>query len=258
MLNQRSLRSFKRCESFVQLSTRSLSYSSIEGSSGTVTNTGERRVTRDLIPEEIVKELNKHVIGQEEAKKAVAIALRNRWRRRQLKDDLLSKEISPMNILMSGPTGSGKTEIARRLAKISHSPFLKVEATKFTEIGIYGSNTDSMIKDLTDVAVEMERERAQQENAQAAKERALERLVDLLVIKDTETRAQIKQQIAKGELNERKVFVQLKPKRLQRRPHNVSMIPKSSRLSILSPSDSCRQNTSNSSLLAYWNGEYDD
>lgn len=100
----------------------------------------------DLIPEDVVRELNKNIVGQEEAKKAVAVALRNRWRRRQLSDPTLRAEIAPMNILMSGPTGTGKTEIARRLAKLANSPFLKVEATKYTEVGIYGANAESMIK----------------------------------------------------------------------------------------------------------------
>ncbi|TMW56810.1 hypothetical protein Poli38472_006820 [Pythium oligandrum] len=170
--------------------------------------------TPDLIPEEVVHELNKHIIGQEDAKKAVAIALRNRWRRRQLKNDVLRAEISPMNILMSGPTGSGKTEIARRLAKISHSPFLKVEATKFTEVGIYGANAESMVKDLVDVAVDMERDRAQKRNAAAARERAIDRLVDLLAgstqLSDS-ARATLREQIASGKADHRRVSVKLRP-----------------------------------------------
>jgi ATP-dependent HslUV protease ATP-binding subunit HslU len=169
----------------------------------------------DLIPEEVVHELNKYIVGQEDAKKAVAIALRNRWRRRQLKSDTLRAEISPMNILMSGPTGSGKTEIARRLAKISGSPFLKVEATKFTEVGIYGANTDSMVKDLVDVAVDMERDRMQKQNAAAARARAIDRLVDLLAKESTTAvseaaRATLRDQIASGKADARRVRVTLR------------------------------------------------
>lgn len=167
----------------------------------------------DLIPEDVVRELNKHIVGQEDAKKAVAIALRNRWRRRQLKDDVLRAEISPMNILMSGPTGSGKTEIARRLAKMTDSPFLKVEATKYTEVGIYGANTESMVKDLVDVAVDMERDRASKQHATAAKERAINRLVELLSTPTTlsdSARETLREQIASGEADHRYVHVKFK------------------------------------------------
>lgn len=164
-----------------------------------------------------MRELDKHIIGQEEAKKAVAIALRNRWRRRQLRSDVLRAEISPMNILMSGPTGSGKTEIARRLAKIAHSPFLKVEATKFTEVGIYGANTESMVKDLVEVAVDMERDRVQKLNAAAARARAIDRLVAMLAsaspdMSDT-ARAMLSEQVASGKADHRRVFVKLQPLR---------------------------------------------
>lgn len=168
----------------------------------------------DLIPEDVVRELNKHIVGQEDAKKAVAIALRNRWRRRQLQDDVLRAEISPMNILMSGPTGSGKTEIARRLAKMTDSPFLKVEATKYTEVGIYGANTESMIKDLVDVAVDMERDRATKQHAAAARARAVERLVELLATPTTlsdAARATLREQITTGAADHRYVHVKLKP-----------------------------------------------
>uniref|UniRef100_K3X685 AAA+ ATPase domain-containing protein n=1 Tax=Globisporangium ultimum (strain ATCC 200006 / CBS 805.95 / DAOM BR144) TaxID=431595 RepID=K3X685_GLOUD len=167
----------------------------------------------DLIPEDVVRELNKYIVGQEDAKKAVAIALRNRWRRRQLKDVVLRAEISPMNILMSGPTGSGKTEIARRLAKMTDSPFLKVEATKYTEVGIYGANTESMIKDLVDVAVDMERDRAAKQHAAAARERAINRLVDLLsgptTLSDA-ARESLRDQIGSGQADNRFVNVKLK------------------------------------------------
>ena len=110
-----------------------------------------------MTPREIVSELNKHIIGQDEAKRAVAIALRNRWRRMQLPEELRA-EITPKNILMIGPTGVGKTEIARRLAKLANAPFIKVEATKFTEVGYVGRDVESIVRDLVDVAVKMYRE----------------------------------------------------------------------------------------------------
>ena len=111
----------------------------------------------ELTPRQIVTELDRYIIGQEEAKKSVAIALRNRWRRLQVPADLQS-EIVPKNILMIGPTGVGKTEIARRLAKLAHAPFIKVEATKYTEVGYVGKDVESMIRDLTSVARKMVRE----------------------------------------------------------------------------------------------------
>lgn len=174
----------------------------------------------DLIPEDVVRALDKHIVGQQEAKKAVAVALRNRWRRRQLRDDSLRAEIAPMNILMSGPTGTGKTEIARRLARLADSPFLKVEATKFTEVGIYGTNTESMVKDLVDVAVDMERDRAEKKHAAAAHARAVDRLVELLAgehAPDAATRAKLRDQIASGAADNRQVQVQLKPLRKKAR-----------------------------------------
>ena len=113
--------------------------------------------TVNLSPREIVSELDRHIVGQQEAKRAVAIALRTRWRRSQVPAGLRN-EITPKNILMIGPTGVGKTEIARRLAKLAHAPFIKVEATKFTEVGYVGREVDSIIKDLAEVAVKMTRE----------------------------------------------------------------------------------------------------
>ncbi|HET8816726.1 MAG TPA: AAA family ATPase, partial [Pseudidiomarina sp.] len=106
----------------------------------------------DMTPREIVDELNRHIIGQDNAKKAVAVALRNRWRRMQL-DEELRHEVTPKNILMIGPTGVGKTEIARRLAKLANAPFIKIEATKFTEVGYVGKEVESIIRDLMDTAV---------------------------------------------------------------------------------------------------------
>ena len=111
----------------------------------------------ELTPKQIVAELNKHIIGQDSAKRAVAIALRNRWRRAQVDEDLRN-EITPKNILMIGPTGVGKTEIARRLAKLANAPFIKIEATKFTEVGYVGRDVESIVRDLADVAVKMTRE----------------------------------------------------------------------------------------------------
>src|SRR5476649_1182346 len=111
-----------------------------------------------MTPAEIVSELDKHIIGQGRAKKAVAVALRNRWRRQQV-DDPLRQESTPKNILMIGPTGVGKTEIARRLAKLADAPFIKIEATKFTEVGYVGRDVDSIVRDLIDVAIKMLREK---------------------------------------------------------------------------------------------------
>ena len=113
-----------------------------------------------MTPREIVQELDKHIIGQAAAKRAVAIALRNRWRRAQVEDESLRSEITPKNILMIGPTGVGKTEIARRLARLAHAPFIKVEATKFTEVGYVGREVDSIIRDLVEMAVKMSRDEA--------------------------------------------------------------------------------------------------
>ncbi|MBZ9611208.1 HslU--HslV peptidase ATPase subunit [Rheinheimera maricola] len=134
----------------------------------------------DMTPREIVHELDRHIIGQNNAKRAVAIALRNRWRRMQL-DATLRQEITPKNILMIGPTGVGKTEIARRLAKLANAPFIKVEATKFTEVGYVGKEVESIIRDLTDSAVKMFREQAIEKNRFRAEEAAEERILDVLL-----------------------------------------------------------------------------
>jgi len=134
----------------------------------------------EMTPREIVSELNRFIIGQDSAKRAVAIALRNRWRRMQL-DEELRHEVTPKNILMIGPTGVGKTEIARRLAKLANAPFIKVEATKFTEVGYVGKEVDSIIRDLTDSAIKMVRSQAIEKNKYRAEEMAEERILDVLI-----------------------------------------------------------------------------
>src|SRR6187455_2043791 len=142
----------------------------------------ERTTTavRSLTPREIVAELDKYVIGQAKAKRAVAIALRNRMRRQQLPPDI-AEEVTPKNILMIGPTGVGKTEIARRLARLAQSPFIKVEASKFTEVGYVGRDVESMVRDLVELAVDMVRAERSEEVKEKAHQAAEERLLDLLL-----------------------------------------------------------------------------
>jgi ATP-dependent HslUV protease ATP-binding subunit HslU len=135
---------------------------------------------KTLIPRAILEELNRYIIGQDKAKRAVAIALRNRWRR-QMVPDALRDEIAPKNIIMIGPTGVGKTEIARRLAKLANAPFLKIEATKFTEVGYVGRDVESMIRDLTELSVNMLKKEEQERVMEKAREMAEERILDLLV-----------------------------------------------------------------------------
>jgi ATP-dependent HslUV protease ATP-binding subunit HslU len=134
----------------------------------------------EMTPREIVHELNRHIIGQDKAKRSVAIALRNRWRRMQLEESL-RVEVSPKNILMIGPTGVGKTEIARRLAKLANAPFIKVEATKFTEVGYVGKEVETIIRDLTDVAIKMTHQQATEKVKYRAEEQAEERVLDALL-----------------------------------------------------------------------------
>ena len=138
-----------------------------------------------LTPREIVSELDKYIIGQDQAKRSVAIALRNRWRRQQVPDEL-KDEIAPKNIIMMGPTGVGKTEIARRLARLANSPFLKVEATKFTEVGYVGRDVESMVRDLTELAVNMSKKGEQEKVKPKARDLAEERLLDILLPKRSE------------------------------------------------------------------------
>src|SRR5438270_1327500 len=134
----------------------------------------------DLTPRQIVAELDRDIVGQAEAKRAVAIALRNRWRRRQLADDLRS-QVMPKNILMSGPTGVGKTEIARRLAQLVGAPFVKVEATKYTEVGYYGRDVESLVRDLVEAALTLVKAQERERVAEQARARAEQRLLDLLL-----------------------------------------------------------------------------
>lgn len=168
---------------------------------------------RELTPREIVAELDRYIVGQSRAKKAVAIAMRNRWRRQQLKGPI-KEEIYPKNILMIGPTGVGKTEIARRLAKLSNSPFLKVEATKFTEVGYVGRDVESMIRDLTHIAVQMVKAEEEKKVMEKARKNAEEKLVDLLIptssskVKyDPLTREKFLKMLRDGALDERYVEI---------------------------------------------------
>ena len=161
-------------------------------------------------PREIVSELDRHIVGQQEAKRAVAIALRNRWRRQQLGDELRD-EVLPKNILMIGPTGVGKTEIARRLAKLADAPFLKVEATKFTEVGYVGRDVEQIVRDLVEIALTMTRERMRKEVQATAELNAEERLLDALVGQNAggDTRQKFRAMLRRGELDEREVEISL-------------------------------------------------
>src|SRR5207249_8459686 len=134
----------------------------------------------ELTPRQIVKELDRYIVGQDAAKRAVAVAIRNRWRRQQLPEDL-RKDITPKNIIMIGPTGVGKTEIARRLAQLVGAPFLKVEATKYTEVGYHGRDVESMVRDLTEIAIGMVRQEQRALVETQAKEKVTERLLELLL-----------------------------------------------------------------------------
>ena len=170
----------------------------------------------ELTPREIVRELDKHVVGQADAKRAVAIALRNRIRRQKLAPEM-AEEVMPKNILMIGATGVGKTEIARRLAKLANSPFLKVEASKFTEVGYVGRDVESMIRDLVDISIDMVREERLQEVADRAENNAEDRLLDLLMPPQTDTtdsadrtREKLRERLREGKLDDRIVELEVK------------------------------------------------
>ncbi len=191
-------------------------------------------VSSTMTPREIVQELDRHIVGQHSAKRAVAIALRNRWRRAQLPDDLRN-EVMPKNILMIGPTGVGKTEIARRLATLANAPFVKVEATRFTEVGYVGKDVEQIIRDLADTAVKLYREQAKKKVRTQAEERAEDRILDALLprreatqpafgfgsgtttvdigaepsSKESETRQKLRRQLRAGELDEREIELEL-------------------------------------------------
>src|SRR5436190_10144794 len=170
----------------------------------------------EMTPRQIVEELDKYVIGQADAKRAVAIALRNRIRRQKLDPDM-AQDVIPKNIIMIGSTGIGKTEIARRLARLSNSPFLKVEASKFTEVGYVGRDVESMIRDLVDIAIDMVREERLDEVADRAETNAEERLLDLLMPPQPEasdsverTREKLRERLREGKLDERIVELEVK------------------------------------------------
>ncbi|HZT37516.1 MAG TPA: ATP-dependent protease ATPase subunit HslU [Bryobacteraceae bacterium] len=178
--------------------------------------TDEQPILDELTPRQIVRELDKYVIGQADAKRAVAIALRNRIRRQKL-DPEMAEDVMPKNILMMGPTGVGKTEIARRLAKLANSPFLKVEASKFTEVGYVGRDVEAMIRDLVDIAIDMVREERLEEVADRAERNAEERLLDLLMPPQPEmpesaerTREKLRERLRAGKLDDRIVEVEVK------------------------------------------------
>jgi ATP-dependent HslUV protease ATP-binding subunit HslU len=174
-----------------------------------------------MTPREIVEELDKHIVGQKAAKRAVAIALRNRWRRQQVAESL-RHEITPKNILMIGPTGVGKTEIARRLARLAKAPFVKVEATKFTEVGYVGREVDSIVRDLVDISVKMTREEEIGKVRHRAADAAEERVLDILLpraqagftgeagTRDGETRQRFRKMLREGDLNEREIEIDVR------------------------------------------------
>jgi len=166
--------------------------------------------TKSFSPREIVSELDRHIVGQGDAKRAVAVALRNRWRRQQLPAELRD-EVLPKNILMIGPTGIGKTEIARRLAKLAQAPFIKVEATKFTEVGYVGRDVEQIMRDLVEMALVMVRDRRRKEVAAKAELAAEERVLDALVGHSAapETRSKFRKMLRDGELNEREIELQV-------------------------------------------------
>jgi ATP-dependent HslUV protease ATP-binding subunit HslU len=187
-------------------------------------------MNKDLTPKAIVAALDTHIIGQDAAKRAVAVALRNRWRRQQLSADLRD-EVTPKNILMIGPTGCGKTEISRRLAKLADAPFIKVEATKFTEVGYVGRDVEQIARDLVEEAVRLEKDRRREAVRAAAEEAAMERLLDALTGKGASeaTRQSFRQRIREGHLDDSEVEIEVAdapnmPFELPGQPGQMSMI----------------------------------
>jgi ATP-dependent HslUV protease ATP-binding subunit HslU len=175
-----------------------------------------------MTPREIVEELDKHIVGQKAAKRAVAIALRNRWRRQQVAESL-RQEITPKNILMIGPTGVGKTEIARRLARLAKAPFIKVEATKFTEVGYVGREVDSIVRDLVEISVKMTREEEMSKVRHRAADAAEDRVLDILLpraqaagftaeagVKDNDTRQRFRKMLREGQLDDREIDIEVR------------------------------------------------
>ena len=174
-----------------------------------------------MTPQEIVHELDKHIVGQDAAKRAVAIALRNRWRRRQVTEPL-RQEITPKNILMIGPTGVGKTEIARRLARLADAPFIKIEATKFTEVGYVGKDVDAIIRDLVEMAIKETREKETRKVRHRAEDLAEERILDALLppareagftpgepASDSATRQKFRKRLREGELDDKEIEIEV-------------------------------------------------
>jgi ATP-dependent protease HslVU (ClpYQ), ATPase subunit len=175
----------------------------------------------ELTPKRIVEELSRYVIGQEEAKRAVAIALRNRWRRQKLPPHMRD-EVAPKNLLMIGPTGVGKTEIARRLAQLIKAPFIKVEATKYTEVGYVGRDVESMVRELVEVSYQMVKQEKMQEVRERAKKNAEERLIDYLtpqqlsfgtrIAQTTANRSSLKEKLRRGDLDDKYVEIDVQEK----------------------------------------------
>src|SRR3954471_20754310 len=178
--------------------------------SSSADDTRTHHAMTDFSPREIVSELDRFIIGQSDAKRAVAVALRNRWRRLQL-DEKLREEVLPKNILMIGPTGVGKTEISRRLAKLAGAPFLKVEATKFTEVGYVGRDVDSIVRDLVEVGIALTRETRRREVKAQAEKNAEERVLDALVGTNASpaTRESFRKRLRSNELNDKEIEIQV-------------------------------------------------
>src|SRR3954464_2902818 len=170
-----------------------------------------------MTPQEIVHELDKYIVGQSKAKRAVAIALRNRWRRQQVPDPL-RQEITPKNILMIGPTGVGKTEIARRLARLADAPFIKVEATKFTEVGYVGRDVDTIVRDLVEISVKQTREQAMKRMRTRAQGAAEDRILETSLpsprgadVEDNATKQKFRKRLREGELDDKEIEIEVAP-----------------------------------------------